>query len=536
MSRNRIIYASQSVVVDGDFLYRVQTLGSTTTFTSTDLFELGQQDIIDIVDDVPTVAITLDTNDWGTVRTAAGLASVSTDNFGVTADVSNAALKTVSGTTDINYYHGVALSHYGVSGAEFDLWAPVQSESALGTSNDTIDQTLFMARCFVTGITSNYTVGGEATENYTAEADNKTWFLNDGKYVSQEEWDITGSISSVTLGLAAGSEEVQVLSDNNLAFLHIDPDTGKNSIKFWDNSDSAWEYYAVNDSAATATEAYYNSTSNVLTLPTSITTENGDKLHVRYAANDYADDSGDSDRQKANYFTAATDANTGYDHANVGGLRHGQVEIYLVDPDVHTIADDYELALRLQTVSVAATLDREALSELGHFKPYDRPLTYPVEITTTVETTAGDLEVFSKFAGKESEYDAATLVDLTIDQLLQKDNLILVVQIFHQTDTEAGGTGSDRLALKSELAGQSYWNAGTTGTYDDPIDIASADREYPLKTIIVPGLKATSEAYTLDQGANATQTFAFRSTNKLFYVKGYVPLSDLLFSPGFQTA
>lgn len=36
-NRNRIIYASQSVIVDGDYLYRVQTLGSTTTFTSEDV-------------------------------------------------------------------------------------------------------------------------------------------------------------------------------------------------------------------------------------------------------------------------------------------------------------------------------------------------------------------------------------------------------------------------------------------------------------------------------------------------------------------
>lgn len=35
--RNRIIYASQSVIVDGEWLYRVQTLGSTTTFTSEDV-------------------------------------------------------------------------------------------------------------------------------------------------------------------------------------------------------------------------------------------------------------------------------------------------------------------------------------------------------------------------------------------------------------------------------------------------------------------------------------------------------------------
>lgn len=535
MARNRIIYASQSVVVNGDFLYRVQTLGSTTTFTSTDLFELGQQDIIDVVDDVPTVAITLDTNDWGTVRTAAALASVSTADFEASAIISNATLKTVSGTTDINYYHGVALSHYGVAGAEFDLWAPVQSESALGTADDTIDQTLYMARCFVTGITSNYTVGGEATENYTAEADNKTWFLNAGKFVSQEEWDFVGVSGTVNLGLLDGTNEVQTLSDTNLAFLHIDPDTGKNSIKFWDDSDSAWEYYAVED-AATATVAGYDSATNILTLPTDVVTEAGDVLHVRYAADAYADGSGSSTRQKANYFTVATDANTGLAHSNVGGLRQGQVEIYLIDPDVITSSDSYELALRLQTVSLNVTLDREALSELGHLKPYDRPLTYPVEITTTVETTAGDMETFAKFAGKETEYDASTLIDLTIDQLLAKDNLILIVQVYDQTDVEAGGTGSSRLALKSELAGKSYWSAGAVATYDDPIVVAAATREYPLKTLVIPGLKATSEGFTHDQGSNATQTYAFRSTNKMFYVKGFIPLSDLLFAPGFQTA
>lgn len=52
MARNRIIYASQSVWVNGDVLYRVQSLGTTTTFTSEDIFELGSLDIIDVVDDV----------------------------------------------------------------------------------------------------------------------------------------------------------------------------------------------------------------------------------------------------------------------------------------------------------------------------------------------------------------------------------------------------------------------------------------------------------------------------------------------------
>ena len=45
MARNRIIYASQSVWVNGQILYRVQSLGSTTSFTSEDIFEIGHLDM-----------------------------------------------------------------------------------------------------------------------------------------------------------------------------------------------------------------------------------------------------------------------------------------------------------------------------------------------------------------------------------------------------------------------------------------------------------------------------------------------------------
>lgn len=50
--------------------------------------------------------------------------------------------------------------------------------------------------------------------------------------------------------------------------------------------------------------------------------------------------------------------------------------------------------------------------------------------------------------------------------------------------------------------------------------IAAAQREYALKTLVVEHLKMTDEAYTLDMGTNATQTFGFRSTNDLYVVKG----------------
>ena len=105
---------------------------------------------------------------------------------------------------------------------------------------------------------------------------------------------------------------------------------------------------------------------------------------------------------------------------------------------------------------------------------------------------------------------------------MASEDLKLVVKVYAQTDEEAGGTGANRkVASGSDLIGQNYWNDGVMGTYH------AGDREYPLKTIIVEHLKITDEGMTLDMGANATQTFSFRSTNDLYVVKGNVSIGNI---------
>ena len=532
--RNRIIYASQSVVVNGEYLYRVQTLGSTTTFTSEDVFELGELDIIDVVDDVPAVAITLDTNDWGSVDTIATLAGVSKSGFGATAVNGNANLTSVSGVTEIAHYHGVALSNFGAS-TWFDLWAPVQSEADLGTANDNIDQTVYMPKCYVNSLEFGYSTGANATENYGAETDTKSWFLNSGRFISQEEWDYADIAASVILGLDEGGSPVEVvatLSDSSLGFLYS-TDAGERAICVYVAATAEKTYYAVNATAATADEAYYDVATNVVTLPTGYVPASGDILYIRYAANAYAvNATGDATRTKSGYFTALADGDSTRPE-DVGAVRQGQVEIYLVDPTGADPGDSYAVALRLTSVTVTASMTREPLNELGHLKPYDRPLTFPVEITTAVETTAGDLETWARFAGKKATYDAATLVDISINDLLKKDNLVLVAMIYQQTDDTAGGIGVNRKVLDTTLEGTEYFVRGVRAVYGT-VNPASPEQEYPLKTMVVPGLKMTDEGFTNTVGSNATQSFSFRSTNKLFVVKGYVDMADIVVTPGLQ--
>jgi hypothetical protein len=186
MARNRIIYASQSVWAEGEVLYRVQSLGTTTTFTSEDIFELGHLDIIDVVDDVPAVAVTLNTNDFGDVATLAILAQVPAAKRAMSATADSATGNLVSGST---YLHGVSMADFAVTCGNLPgvtMWAPVQGECSLGTLANDIDQTLFLDEVYINSLEFSYTTGANATENYGAETDNKMWLLNAGAFVNFE--------------------------------------------------------------------------------------------------------------------------------------------------------------------------------------------------------------------------------------------------------------------------------------------------------------------------------------------------------------
>ncbi len=515
MARNRIIYGSQSVWCNGAILYRVQTLGSTTTFTSEDMFELGHLDIIDVVDDVPAVAVTLNTNDWGDVKTLATLAQVVPAKalMNATATVTNANLK--SGTS--NYLHGVCIADFAIVCGNLpgvSLWAPVQSECDLGTLANNIDQTLFMDEVFINSLEFGYSTGANATENYGAETDQKMWLLNSGRFVNWESFDATTFSGTSTFVIASGVT-LAVFSDLSMGFLRTDAN-GSRGITYFDASANTMvNYPVVSGTSAVAGSFAMDFDVNApaagpytVYLPTGITPASGDKIHALYSADGYVAAMG-------NKYFEILDITTRPDM--IGALRQGQVEIYLVSASDATLTN----AWRLTGCTITSDLTREPLSELGHLGPYDRPLTVPVPITVTIDTTAGDLSNWSRFADRYAEYLAGTMVEIDLADLMASEDIKLVVKVFAQTDEEASGTGANRkVATGSPLIGQMYFNDGTSGTY-----AAANEREYALKTIVVEHLKLTDEAYTLDMGTNATQTFGFRSTNDLFIIKGDVSLS-----------
>jgi hypothetical protein len=508
MARNRIIYASQSVWAEGEVLYRVQSLGTTTTFTSEDIFELGHLDIIDVVDDVPAVAVTLNTNDFGDVATLAILAQVPAAKRAMSATADSATGNLVSGST---YLHGVSMADFAVTCGNLPgvtMWAPVQGECSLGTLANDIDQTLFLDEVYINSLEFSYTTGANATENYGAETDNKMWLLNAGAFVNFESLVALGAETTWTV---ASGVSIPVLSTGNYAFLKKTADgvPGISVYKASTNEKMVWPIKEASD-ADLATDFSFTDPGApaaigsavagpiTITIPTSLTMEAGDVLEVVYAASGY------TGGMNAYFVEKTTGAN-----ADVGALRQGQVEISIID------GANAAAAWRLTGVTISADLTREPLTELGHLGPYDRPLTLPIPLTVTVDTTAGDLENWAKFAGQLTDFAAGDLDDIDLNDLMNKDDLMLMVKVYEQTDEEAGGTGADRKVLTESLVGDTAFLDGALQSA-----YTSGATEYALKTIVVKNLKITDEGMTLDVGANATQTFGFRSTNDLFVVKG----------------
>jgi hypothetical protein len=463
------------------------------------------------------------------------LAQVSQDKIDMdaTATDNNANLTVISGTQEVDYLHGVSLADFAVTCGNLtgiSMWAPVQDECSLGDYlTDNIDQTLYMDEVYMNSLEFSYTTGANATENYAGETDQKMWLLNDGRFVNYESWTGDAWPAAKVLDIDNGSGGpfyVVTLSDGTLGFLRTDVN-GARSVTVYDDSETEATNYEVAPGSSSVPDVFsYDVSDNSLYKPSNLTIDAADTVEAIYAADGYGTFT------EMHYFRALQDLKdasvAGADERiDIGALRQGQVEIYIVDPGSAQAGDtgdaDLYNAWRLSACTITNDLTREPLTELGHLGPYDRPVTLPIPITVTVDSTAGDLDLWSRFAKQKAEYDAGTLDDISLADLISAENLILVVKVFAQTDEEAGGTGDNRkVSDDSFLVGESYFNDGTLGVY-----AGSNEQEWALKTIVVEHLKMTDEAYTLDLGTNATQTYGFRSTNDLYAIKGDIEFADL---------
>lgn len=514
----RVHYSGIGVFIDDIDMDRIQTVGSSTRFNNEDFRELGTLNILEIVEDIPDIEVTLDTNEYGSNKTLAALTnkpfgcrvfvktgddSASSTTLRLTegrlmvnnmpvpiaaADIDMAAaasgagitapdacvisLKTdpnastqytvtfngaaaenattppsapagevviaeitnvqTDGTvdnsniTDVRTWGSITIEDFET--AKFDMYIPV-----ISSSSDTVERTAYMENVYCNRIDLSYVADGTATENYSGEGDNKRWFLGNAKFVISDRLEAIGGETTFDLSqsptqLLNGKYMLKALKNGKELVEGTDftVDTGTDQIDFTGDTPAAGDQYLFRYVASA-----------------------GGDFHV--ANSDYSSES--------------------YEHP--GGVKGGHVEIYLKD------GGSENLLSRVQSARISAALTRQALRELNHLAPYDRPLELPVEISVSLEFTDSDLEVMARLAGYTYTDGTINTDEINVRDLL--GNKGLVIKVYRVDDQK-----------RDELPAGHPWLT-------------------PLKTITIDRLIPVSENFEGRVNDNATQTFDFRT-------------------------
>lgn len=535
MATNRIKSASVAVYANDTQLDRLQAFGVSARLDSEDLKEIGNLDIVEVIDSIPTVDITCDANQYGSIKTLAKFANKNRDwaTVVVTLSTSGAVsisdgdvylserlVKKAAASTQaitfptgalqhkidalsitsagaVTYTQGTAtgtafaatpatapagqvlvayvesystaasaaveltyLNILNVNGsqeiklrdfefAKVDFVVPVKESGDNTETTSAITRSMYISDAFVNRYDAAFSVNGLATENYSLESDNKTWFLNSAGTIFVDRLVGAGATS-------AALTNVPTVRDNNLSTLA--------AYKY--NASTA-VYTELTEQIAAVTSAVpagYSVSGSTITFGTAPTT--GEVIVVRYPTTGVVGSAQPFFRRVPN----AIDAHP----VVAGGLKQGQVEIYLSDDATNHV-------LRLQSVSISSSLAREALYEIGHKRAYDRPMTFPIPITIQVEATASDLKEFARLCGKSAAYTNGTLKELSIDQFIK--NLDLTVKIYREDDVTRAS--------------------------------APSVQSIPLKTIQVDNVTVTDENTDVRVEGNGTQTFGLKANTSL---------------------
>jgi hypothetical protein len=501
----RVRYNGIAPYIDDTQANRVQALGSSSRLTMEDMKELGTLNIVEIVDDVPQVDVSVDQNEngtndllglfsnkgyglnvvavpntatsavgtlqvkvlpgsyyaggvdgnrilfLGTTLTIVADATAGTDMFvfvkaEITEGLKVAFAKTLpAGAIKIATLKGIAidagvikqaditdnrpfktLTEVDFELAKVDIFVPVRQTG----DGSVIKRTMYMERVFLNNVDFSFQVNGVATASYRLETDNKRWFLNSSAQVVVNEYKYTTGTITLT------QTPNPLANGNKLLKLKV------NGVEKKEGTD-------------------FTVATNIVTFTTVPTA--GDMIKVRYVS------------ATGGSFFAPTPAVEDPHPQLAGGIKEGQVELYLVDKNGVV---DAERTTRVQSARIGVPLTREALDELGSSYPYDRPMQLPINSTISLELKDSDLELMARLAGYAN---LNTVTEIALDDLVK--NMGLLVKIYRENDIK-----------RAKLP-------------------AGHPDKYAVKTLYVRNLIPQSEAWDVRVDSDATQNFEFMAHN-----------------------
>lgn len=260
--------------------------------------------------------------------------------------------------------------------------AVVDTVTLMSNDGTTIDFAEWNGYNFLTSFSFSYPADGVATESYDYEGSHNRLFLNDWKNSTVYKADRVNASTAIISGvnLASTNDPILLLVNQNVV------------ASLSDTNDSITLADAASDTNITATNE-----------DGAVSFTAGDRIRLLVSG------SGTTFSQLAST------------PAGIGGLKRGNTRVFLYNP-----AGNMEETLRIQSLTIDVDLTREELNELGSKRPYDRRLDRPVAVSITAEIFESDLEEFSKLSGNETAFDAGTLREIDLENMLRNNTLELI--------------------------------------------------------------------------------------------------------------
>lgn len=370
-----------SCLIDGVNTRRIKTIGVNSDTPRDQIQEMANSGVVQYIDNSPTVTIQLETNGVG-----------STDTMAMVCDALIPYTTTLNDTSGALPIGGI-YRHYIKAASSNASYRTITQDnmlngycSILATFNEdgsTAKRTCWMNHCAVTSINLSYDVNGDAVENYTLIADNKTWFLNELAGVRCHK-PIFKHI---------------LYNDNGLQFDGLDSamPNGARIVALGVNNNilrSRSEGGVTGNATFTAvTGGAFTATSVALSTPwVSTVSGSTDRVWIIFKP------TADAYTWEA---TVAGVTEPGWEleasSGAIGALRRGNIKAYLwnTETDSESSYTAAGRALRLQSVSIDASLGEDQLFELGTHGFYAVSKQTPVPITVTVSANDSDLQYFA---------------------------------------------------------------------------------------------------------------------------------------------
>lgn len=418
----KVRYTGVAAYANGYILSRVQNVSLSSDLGDEEARELNNEEVVEFTPSNPQVSLSIETNEYGSLRNLRSLCMISGN----------------TGQITVNSFDGVSC----------DIGIAVEEDSVL-------KRTVIVNDAFLSSLQYNFDVGGVATENFQLESDNREWFQLGKKQVFSLGYIVDGPVT----GYGSGAWAFTIPLASSLAASYTAEAVYVGGIR------------ASGTPTLVGTGATVNGTAGQLVTRVDFTDSSITTSGQRYRAVIYKT-SPDSTIQQATSSSA------------IGSITRGKLNLYLTTGAGNIETFTQENFLRVQSVSIDVDLGREVLNELGHYRAYDRSLTFPVPVNVTFSTLASDLEEFSKFSDKDNTITSSyKLSDYLKTAKFQ-------IEIYNKQDID------------------------TTRTI--------------LKQITISGLQVVSDSFGVDVGGNATQDFTCKASNITISgngTPGFFPLS-----------